>query len=410
MSIWLFVKSFGDLCLYYSIISGFPSLFPHGFSFLWSIVLCAAGVCAASMLSYSGHPNLRYLGLLLSAFSLLLTASLLEALLVVPAIVYTVVLIGRDTVSLEYYSFRELYIRCLWVWGVIFALISAFYYFETLSDAQIMNFDFWQPLEYGVLFALSGVYLLRQLRLGNQAGTQEQTMSGVQLAVFLGGAGGVLAALVAIERFMQDSGSSVMMLMWNLLISAIGLPFAIVSSIISLFRFEQSNDHTEPTWSSVTEEVTVPPSVLESGTTEQVEQIQQAGYPWWLALIVLALMAAALFFMMRAFRSEALSVKSEVVETVFRKKRIKPAERRSNRGKIRHYYREFLKTEQKRGTRLRTNQTSQDILGSISSETDKDAAQALREIYIIARYSDSSHITDEQVRHAKNMLKKSRRG
>ena len=78
----------------------------------------------------------------------------------------------------------------------------------------------------------------------------------------------------------------------------------------------------------------------------------------------------------------------------------------SNRGKLRRFYREFLRTERRRGAKLRTNQTSEDILRKISSDTDRQAASELRRLYIGARYDLSREVSDDQVKAAKAALKK----
>ena len=82
--------------------------------------------------------------------------------------------------------------------------------------------------------------------------------------------------------------------------------------------------------------------------------------------------------------------------------------RRSPRGRIRQYYRDFLVTEQRKGLKRSTNQTSLDVLEHISPSTDPTCARQLREIYLKARYSDGAQITEEDAKLAKSALKKSR--
>ena len=65
MSIWMFVKTFGDICLYFSVVSAFPKLFPYEFSFLWPTLLCAVSVAMADMLGNRGLLRLRFLCLVL---------------------------------------------------------------------------------------------------------------------------------------------------------------------------------------------------------------------------------------------------------------------------------------------------------------------------------------------------------
>ena len=84
--------------------------------------------------------------------------------------------------------------------------------------------------------------------------------------------------------------------------------------------------------------------------------------------------------------------------------------RRSNRGKVRHYYREFLKMENRRGLKLQKHYTTEDILLRISGDTDREGAAELREFYLLARYDERNDITPEQAEAAKLALRRSRGG
>jgi len=91
----------------------------------------------------------------------------------------------------------------------------------------------------------------------------------------------------------------------------------------------------------------------------------------------------------------------QTVERIVPVKREKQPIRQSNRGKVRHLYRQFLKEEQKRGLKRKSSQTSADILRKISPTTDPDAAAALREVYLSARYDQAAEVTPEQVELAR---------
>ena len=77
----------------------------------------------------------------------------------------------------------------------------------------------------------------------------------------------------------------------------------------------------------------------------------------------------------------------------------------SNRHKVRQMYREFLRTENGWGLKLKKNDTSADVLRRIHQDTDKESAVALRQVYLSARYDDRQNITREQVNAAKQALK-----
>jgi hypothetical protein len=59
---------------------------------------------------------------------------------------------------------------------------------------------------------------------------------------------------------------------------------------------------------------------------------------------------------------------------------------------------------------VRKYDTSGDILEKTPADTDREAAAALRQIYLRARYDETGEVTAEQAEEARALLKKIRSG
>ena len=76
-----------------------------------------------------------------------------------------------------------------------------------------------------------------------------------------------------------------------------------------------------------------------------------------------------MYLLLRSYRRGSHSSASPETVTVLEAENVgRRDSRRSNRGKVRHYYREFLKMERKRGMKLRKDYTTADILQRISGK------------------------------------------
>lgn len=408
MSTWIFLKVFGDLCIYFSVIGAFPSLFTHEFTFFWPVLLCAAGAGMATLLFDYEKPKLRFLTLILPLSSFILTGSLIELLMLVLPLVYTTVVIVRGRLSLEYYSFRQTYLRSFIPWGLFFVVIYLFQYFEEVFNPDQTLLDCGITFRFGLLYAFTGVLLLRQLRIGLDDRAQ-QRMNRRQMISTLCCSGAGLLGIVALERLLHDSATSILKLVYGFIGLVLSLPYKLLLMLIES-ESDRIVDFTETVHPSQSPEptVTVP---METPPVEHVTQtVTESGFPWWLVVLILIALLVGMFFLLRTFRRRGISVGSEeTVDRIAPLKREKQPSRQSNRGKVRHIYRQFLKEEQKKGMRRKISHTSADVLRSISPTTDPQAAADLREVYLRARYDVHSDITPQQVDAAKNALRRSRK-
>lgn len=411
MSICMFLKVFGDLCLCYSVVSALPALFAHEMSFLWVALICGLGGGVAGLLSEQGKGRFRFWALLLPASTLLLAGSLIEVLMLIPAIAYSAVLICREHMVLEYYDFRAFYLRALALWALFLAVVGMLFGFESESHQSTMTFDFMGTLSYGLLYALSGVLLLRQLRLGVDTRSGARAMNGIQLVLLLSGTVVLVAVIVTVEQIYHEDLLALLMMVIPVLLSA---PFvflgAVLEVLIRLFamlpnyrRYEETVQEGSGAWADTV-------ISTEETTLEELQAAQEAAFPWWLAVLVLALLVVLLLYMLKILRAHSEGQGSAgTMGTVTPQRREKKAVNRSNRGKVRKAYRTYLKAEKNSGLKLKTNQTSEDILRLVTSDTDPDAAARLRQVYLAARYDESRDITPDQVKAAKDALRLSRK-
>lgn len=408
MSLLMFLKVFGDICVCYCVMGSLPSLFYHEFSLMWPALLGGAGAAIGTFFTEQGRPEARFAGLILPLLSLMLAGSVMDLVLLAPALAYTAVIIIRGELSLEYYSFREVYLRTLKGIGIFAALISFFGYFESMASRDISNFDASAALRFGLIYAVSGVVLLRQLRLGNESKGQSRFLSGAQLGGLAVGTGVMTAAVLALEKLLHKNAASIWSLIIQLIAFVVSIPIKLVIWLADILFPdgtsipEQNMEATTSTGSTVQA-----PGPLET-VVDTVTQ-QEPGFPWWLVILILAVLIGMLVFLLSTFRrngrTAAVSDPATVIEPPAREKK---GSRRSNRANVRRLYREFLKSERKRGLKLQTNQTSKDILDSVSARTDRRAAADLRRIYLKARYAEKAGITAEDVKAARAALAKAK--
>ena len=129
-------------------------------------------------------------------------------------------------------------------------------------------------------------------------------------------------------------------------------------------------------------------------------------FPWWLAILVLALLCLVFFLLLRTLgKGRRSAVSSEEPETVSIAERKKRENRRSNRGKVRKLYRDYLKLVRRKGQRLETWHPTADIFKKRPQNMNTEAADRLRQVYLKARYDTENPVTDAEAEQAKAAMK-----
>lgn len=401
MSMWMFLKIFSDSCVIFGILGAFPGGFPYSYSLLIPALLCGAGVGFAAFMQEHGRGGLRWLGLALPLCALLLAEGA-EMLILIPVIGYAVLVILRRQFTLEYYSYRQYFLKSLILVFGLYLVLSMFSFLEGISESQIRTIYPDVTLRYGLVHLIVGVILQRQLRLGRDNHAQG---SRLQIAGVLGSTGAVLGIFLIAEPVLRKGAAAV----WNVLLSAVASVAILLNNLIDWFvnqvEFKAMQEQVEE--HRANSDTPILGNVLQE-VLQSAQQEPETESKWWVAL-VLIIVAVVMVMMLRTFRRKGSTpVNQEIVENIAAPQEGKIESRRTNRGKIRQYYREYLRMEKKRGLRLKKDMTTEDILQRITADTNPDAASELRQLYLLARYNEKSEITREQAEAAKAALKRSR--
>ena len=395
------LKTLSDLCLYFAVVGAFPLFFTRDVLLLLPGLICAGATGVAA--SFQSKPWSKGAALATSVCSLLFADSMIELLILAPAVVYTVLVIYKGEFGLEYYTYRESFLRMLTALGVFTAIIFALGYFEGMTGNTWTSFDITTTTFYALLYAFTGIFLLRQLRLGADCQDRDRRRNNIQMLVVLAVILVLTIAIVAAEDVLHELIKQVFH--WIMVI--VGFPMMIIHWIMTWFVKDEGAGYMETVSTTQTEPHYVTDfTVLHGhGTTEQ-QVVADAGYPWWLAVLILAVMLGVLIFLLRSFRASTAGSGSrqEAEEVELEDQPFRPV-RRSNRSKIRKLYRSYLKQQRKRGVRLTTTQTSLDILNAAPENTNPEAAARLRQLYLRARYSSEAQITQTDVDNAKEALR-----
>ena len=409
MNFHVFLKVFGEVCLYFGCVGALPALFPHDLFPLLPAAVCAIPAAIAAFLSDHGKVPPRFLLLLLAMSSLLLGSSLMEWLILLPPVIYVASLILRDEWTLEYFHFREQFRKTLTIMIITLVLVHFGVLIESRSQRTHV-LDSIALLQHLLIYGFCGIVLQLQLRLGTDR-KGIHYLSSLQLLLVTVCTGALVLAIVAAERFLSSRGISPgqligygLQIIFGVFLSVFQRLFTIVAEMIKTAKRLRLEDNA----SSDVDPVTVM-------LMEQMQQLlpdapqEAAPFPWWLAILVLILLTGILILLSRVLRGrKPEGHHSETVRQLSPSVRQKQPSRRGNRSRLRKVYREFLKSEKRRGHRLRPWHTSLDILDDVQPGGDPEAAARLRNLYLSARYDPGSNVTPQQVQEAKDALKQYR--
>jgi len=409
MSFHVFLKVFGEVCLYFGCVGALPALFPHDLFPLLPAAVCAIPAAIAAFLSDHGRTPPRLLLSLLLLPCLLFGHSLMEWLILLPPVIYAASLIMRDEWTLEYFHFREQFRKTLTIMIITLILVHFGVLIESRSHRTHV-LDSIALLQHLIIYGFCGIVLQLQLRLGTDQ-KRSRYLNSLQLLLVTVCTGALVLAIVAAERFLSSRGISPgqligygLQIFFGVFLSVFQRLFTIVAEMIKTAKRLRLEDNA----SSDVDPVTVMPM-------EQMQQLlpdapqEAAPFPWWLAILVLILLTGILILLSRVLRGRKPEVHhSETVRQLSPRVRQNQPSRRGNRSRLRKVYREFLKSEKRRGHRLQPWHTSLDILDDVQPGGDPEAAARLRNLYLSARYDPGSTVTAQQVQEAKDALKQYR--
>ena len=385
MSFLMGVKIFADLCLYCGVVSGAAPWFGGMDLFLlWPALLCAAGVWLAAL--GEKWPVLRFVGLLPPLASLLLANSLLEYILLIPALIYTILILLTGRFDLSREAYHDFFFRSLLVAGALTLLVMSY----PTSDWKTMLF-------FLSLYLLLGVYMMRQLRLDRSDwGVRGLNLLSLFAAIACGGVLCLLAWLV-----LQLCGP-----VWDVISGILvqilsGIVYAVVflSKLFPSLGVRGPEDFEMPNMGSGDDPVSEKLQEFENPVTDQVLTI--------IGIVLAVLIVAVVIWRMlgttrkrktvaqRISRTESIDVPRETGPSLFA----------SNRDKIRRSYRKFMQLLLDRGAVVKPSDTTLEIQSTAHFLQNTTPAHELRQLYLTARYDEEAEVTNQQVRDAKELVR-----
>lgn len=385
MSFLIAVKIFADLCLYFGLVGGAAPWFGGTELFLlWPALLCAAGVWLGAM--GETRPILRFVGLISPLASLLLAESVLDFVLLAPALIYTVLILVTGRFDLNREQYHDFFFRSLLVAGALSLLVISY----PTSDWRTLAF-------FMALYLLLGFFLLLQLRLTHGGwGSRGLNMLSLVTAIAFGGVL-CLAAWLVLHLW-----APVWNVVSNILVQILS---GIVYAVVFLAKLFPSLGTAGPKEFEMPEMTTG-----QDPMTEQLENFENPVTDQVLTIIgiVLAVLIAALVIWRML---KTMKKRKAAAQRISSTERIDvPHEKgfslfSSNRDKVRRSYRKFMQLLLDRGVKLKQSDTTAEIQSSASFLHDPAPAGQLRQLYLTARYDEEAEVTSQQAKEAKELLK-----
>lgn len=396
MTLVYYLKDVAMLCFYFSFIKANSAAIANSINFIPVILLMALGPIVSKVLYARYRENTRYLGLLPIAASFLVSEiTPVNILLLIPAAGYSVVLVTKKFKDLEYYSFVKLF-RVLIIWGGLFTIVFTIMAFLTQ----------WEMREhvigtlYFAAFAIIGIIVARRLRMTTDRIRRDSFRSLIPIAA----AAGAFSIIGVIYRYFSDTINA-------------GIRAVLMILFIPLGYLNEK-------WSELARDMGKMPIPVATGDAEAYAKMEMvggstlqedmisAGFTLPFNEIILGvtvlILGVVLFFVIRQLSVGGKSGNRNEYESfkvVGVKKKVQK-ERFSNTEKVRRIYRQFLGIMQSRGVVVVNNMTSEEVLLLLAQDLSYEAAVALRNVYIHARYDEYGEITDEEVTLAKEAIKR----
>ena len=403
MSVLMILKIFSDCCICFALLASGPVEF--SVPLLIPALICGI---AAGIGSFCGEKDWAF-PRILSAFlpfgCLFLGKSGAETLIFAIPAAYTALVILRNRLDLEYYGYRRFFIHSLFVLGGAYTLLQVWIFLTQITNdvAPILSPE--EILRYGLVHLLCGIVLQRQLRLGVGYKAEGNRR---QLAVLLATGGAIAFGFVAAEPLLRKGAGALL----KVIITVLMAPFILLYDLFAKF-LEAIEDWggEEKSWKNFQDhmaEVLAPGEGLLWSPQEPPVQQELDPATIWAVLIGIILLILGIILLRSFLKNRADADITQKVTRVApppKKKKMPPL---SNRNRVRQLYRDFLRSENGRGLKLKCNDTSADVQQRLHPNTDVQSAQALRQVYLRARYDDRANISRSQLEQAKQALRGTR--
>ena len=403
---WVIFALTGANLLYYfafaSITSAFSDVFPGLASAFSDVLPCALAAlllgpaaCALGSLADRKKPKLRFLFILMPLCSLLPGPWSLSLLFIVPAVLYPVILLLAERFSVFYWDYRNhvLFSSCVLLLMLLLSQVRAV---RPL------------PVLFGMGSLILSIFTLRQIRFGAKTGPKQKLLELISLSSLPAAVWGLV---VLLSRTKKIAGWAAEKILYPFAL-ALQKIVSFIAYIASLFNLGKQTpepprppdqpEHIYEAWQEALpyEE----PEIFESTIDMKI-----AAAVIVIGIILAVLLAVWIFRRLRETRSEeSLKAQTELKTEADEGGVRLPGklENSSNRRRIRRIYEKYLKLLDQRSFIRRPQDSSQEIIEKTQDILPEATSQALRKLYIAARYDPNAAITGAQVREAKRLLKK----
>lgn len=391
MNLLAALKIFCDLTLpasAASVVIPWFSLIPG--NYLPAMLCCAAGILLAALLQK--RAALRFAGAVPCLCALSFCDSRVDAVVVIPMIVYCLWIIAQEAFTVSYDEYRDFFKNGAVFHGACFLFAS-------------VNIDWGKMMPYAVLYFVVAVFLLRNLRLGAAGSKRNMALN------FVAFAGAVTLGLVlcvvvyTILRLLLYPAAAIYFGVMDGFLEVsrealyfIGEILTYLVTYIVMLLYQRRNGEIEVDGGG-NGEVPPAPSIEPNETVNTV-----AG-----TILILIAAGAVIFFARKAAKMMKKRIAAGRRVTMERLDAIggrHGAKVTGNRAKVRAVYRKFMGLVVERGEEIRIDHTSEDVMHLGSLVADGRACAELREVYLSARYDTTREVTGEQVKEAKNLYKK----
>ena len=396
MSFVVFTLTASGLCLYFAFAAGIKGYAAMYLAALAAVLLGSAA-CACGCGAARRDPRLRFLFAPLPLLALLLIHGWVQALILAPAVAYSEAILFSGRFKVSWLSFRN---HIIWSG---FAFLG-FLLIQILVDGNVIPATL-----CGTVSLVLGVFSLRQLRFGVKTGPKQRALELLSVSAVPT----VLGLFLLLARYVGE--------ILNWLGVRVFYPLGqMVMGTVELVRFlfpppEGYEAETETATEAVAStagatEATMSPAKPVPPGGENVDKIVVA----ILLLAFTAVMICLIIWIIRRLRETRTEEEPEAwkqPETGDDGNNVRArekTERFSNRRRVRRSYEQYLELLRKRRFNRRPQDNSEDILEKTRALASEEPAEALRTLYIRARYDPESELTGAEVREARRLLKELR--
>jgi hypothetical protein len=390
-----YLKVLSDLLLYAAMIESSGSIISNTVVFIPVIMVMSLGPLVARYIYDRTGNALRYLGIIpiISAF-FASELTLFNIVVLIPSAIYLIILVAKKNQEMEYYTHTK-QMRIFAMVGIIYILFQ--HLITVIYDNGIQQTL--TPYLYYLMFFILGVIVARKLRYRRDNANVRNVFGVVGI---LGASCILMGVFLSYKYFEESIHAGIREALMFLLMPLAGI-YAAYNDFL-----QKVNDMVLPVATGDAQKASVAEiEEVFSGYTEPNYNINLHIHEIVAVLTIIAI-SLLFFFAVRAFNnrrklSGRANFEEDVVEDIRRKKTV---QRFSNREKVRRIYRRFLAIMKGRGVTISENMTSEEVLNLLTDRVGYDSAVALRNIYIHARYNDYGNVREEDVRLAKEALKR----